>query len=210
MWVDKRPPERRRGGELAADPELWSALDEGRLLRQILEDFYGRVYEDERLAPFFEGVTRDHAVGKQYSFLMDIFTGQRVYFGHRPRNAHHWMVISDDLFDYREDLLMRCMRQHGLPESFCLRWRRVDEVFRKQIVKAAPIPRKIGGVSLPLEGYDEIELAIGTLCDGCSAELVEGGRVMAHVRTGKTYCLTCQPSHGSSSEGSSSGKGRGK
>jgi truncated hemoglobin YjbI len=184
---------RRRAGDLDPDPEMWAALENGAGLRRILREFYDRVYSDPRLAPFFAHVTKEHVIDKQYSFLADKFSGSRLYFGDRPRNAHHWMVISDELFDHREALMMSCLRSAGLPEHLAERWRRLEEAFRKQIVKSRPIPRKIRGIALPLDGYRSEVLLVGTLCDDCSRELGEGTRARYHVRTGRTYCEPCAP-----------------
>lgn len=185
--------QRRRLGDLAPDPEMWAALDDGARLSVILDDFYTRVFADARLAPFFVGRTKDWVAQKQYSFLMQIFTGRDVYFGDRPRNVHHWMVISDELFDYRERLMADVLRAHGLAEHLVERWMSVEEIYRKQIVKSAPIPRKVGGRPLPLEGYETTTLGIGSLCDGCQGEMAAGSEARYHVRTGHTYCATCLP-----------------
>jgi truncated hemoglobin YjbI len=188
---------RRRLSDLKPDPEMWAALDGGERLTAILQDFYERAYVDPRLSPFFEGVTRQRAIEKQYSFLRQIFTGEDVYFGDRPSNAHHWMVISEDLFDHREALMESCLRRHGLPEHLVARWGAVEEVFRKVIVKAAPRPRKIHGIELPVDGYGTVELAIGSLCDGCEGAMESGSRARYHLRTGRTYCGACLPDTGS-------------
>lgn len=184
---------RRRAGDLAPNPELWAALDEGVLMTTILTDFYTHVYQDPKLKHFFKGVTQERAIEKQWNFLCSIFTGEPVYFGERPRNGHHWMVISDELFDYREDLIAGFMRKHGLSEEHVQQWRRVHEAFRKQIVKNTPFPKKFAGKELPLEGYESIELAIGSLCDGCQEAMQEGEMAQYHVRTGHTYCRKCMP-----------------
>ncbi|MCA9706581.1 MAG: group 1 truncated hemoglobin [Myxococcales bacterium] len=178
---------------LGPDPEMWEALDEGFKLLEILRDFYTRAYDDARLAPFFEGIPKEWVVHKQYSFMRSKFTGEKIYFGNRPRNAHHWMVISDELFDHREDLMERCLRDAKLPEHLVARWRALDEVFRKQIVKSVPLPRKISGQALPLEGYGQVTLEVGTLCDRCQAPLDTGESVHYHLRTGLIYCPTCLP-----------------
>ena len=191
--ASKRQRRQRRAGDLDPDPDFWEALEEGRLLRGILEDFYARVFEDPRLAPFFQNVTKGRAIDKQYEFLRDKITGSRDYFGDRPRNAHHWMVIDDALFDYREELLAECARRAGLSERFVERWRALDECFRKQIVKAAPIPKKVRGQALPLEGYESLELTAGALCDGCEQAVDVGASIRYHVRTGKAYCSSCAP-----------------
>jgi truncated hemoglobin YjbI len=172
---------------------MWEALDRGRRLREVLVDFYNRVYADPRLSPFFEGVTKDRAIDKQYSFLAQIFTGEPVYFGERPRNAHHWMVISEELFDYRESLMESCLQRAGLDAERIREWRAVEEVFRKQIVKAHPVPKKIRGVELPLEGYEPLVLEVSCLCDGCQGPMETGSRVHYHVRTGRTFCASCSP-----------------
>lgn len=189
-------PTKPRPKTLAPDPELWAALDGGAKLRAILDDFYAQVYQDPRLSPFFEGVTRDRAAGKQYAFLAEIFTGTPHYFGERPRNAHSWMVISDELFDYREALMAGTLRRHGLAEPLAARWLAVEEAFRKQIVKDRPRGRRYGKFEVPAHGYGEDVLAVGSLCDRCGGEMNAGTRARYHLRTGHTYCPPCWPAVG--------------
>ncbi|NIR60299.1 MAG: 2Fe-2S iron-sulfur cluster binding domain-containing protein [Gammaproteobacteria bacterium] len=177
--------------EFVPDPELWAALGEGALMSEILTDFYTRVFEDPLLAPYFQGVTKRRLIEKVYSFMRQSFTGERIYFGDRPRNAHHWMVISDELFDYREELMVACLRRHGVPEHLITRWRAVEERFRRDIVKTEPWSRVVNGVELPLEGFGEETLEVGTLCDGCKREIDAGEHVRYHLRLGTTYCNSC-------------------
>lgn len=180
-----------RKGLLAPDIEMWQALDEGRLLRDILSDFYCQVYADSRLSPFFDGVSIERAIDKQFSFLRSIFTGEKCYFGDHPKNAHHWMVISDTLFDYRETLMENTLRKYGLGEYLVQRWRNIEEVFRRSIVKDHPLPRKIDGLALPFEGYSPLILEVSSLCDFCGTELPSSTLGYYHRRTGKLYCRDC-------------------
>jgi NAD(P)H-flavin reductase/ferredoxin/truncated hemoglobin YjbI len=181
----------RQDGPPAPDLELWAALEEGRLLGTILTDFYDRVYEDPRLSPFFHGITKQRSIEKQYLFLRQRFSGEKVYFGDRPRNAHHWMVISDELFDYREKLMESCLRQHRLPEHLISRWLQTENSFRTDIVKDRPWNRVIDGVEVPADGFGESILDVGTLCDGCGQEIASGVRVRYHLRLGTTWCRKC-------------------
>ena len=180
-----------RKGLLAPDTEMWQALDDGRLLRTILLDFYAQVYADPRLSPFFEGVTIERIIDKQFSFLRSIFTGEKCYFGDHPKNAHHWMIIADDLFDLRATLMENSLRKHGLQEYLIQRLREIEEVFRKVIVKDTPIPRKIGDMVLPLDGYSPLTLDLSSLCDKCGIEIACGTVGYYHRRTGKLTCLEC-------------------
>jgi truncated hemoglobin YjbI len=187
---------RPRTGALAPRPAMWEALDRGPKLRTILEDFYAQVYADPKLAPFFHATTIEWAIDHQYAFIADLLTGERTYFGDRPRNAHHWMVISSELFDYREALLERCLRAHGLADEHVRAWREIDEAFRSHIVKDAPRPRVRRGQVLPLEGYETIPLEMGGLCDGCARVVERNEQVWFHIRTGQAFCVSCATERG--------------
>ena len=179
----------------APDLEIWEALEQGKKLNKILHDFYTIVYADERLSPFFKNVTKQRSIEKVYLFLRQIFTGEKVYFGDRPKNAHHWMVISDELFDYREDIMESCLRDNGLPEHLINRWRAIEELFRPDIVKSTPWKKVVNGVELPLDGYEELELDSGSLCDSCQQAIEAGTRVRYHLRLGTIYCPSCMADH---------------
>ncbi len=178
-----RPPE--------PDPALWAELGDGRRVRLVLEDFYAQVYADPQLRHFFEGVTLDRSIDKQYSFLKQCMTGEKVYMGDRPRNAHHWMIISNELFDYRQQLMVQTLQRHGLTAEQIARWTRYEEVFRPDIVKSEPWPRRIGGVDIMREGFDEEVLLVDSICDYCGAEILTGTPVLFHLRLGKIGCPSC-------------------
>lgn len=183
LYVRKRPD---------PDLEMWnSGFDEGKLLQTALEDFYKRVYNDPLLSPFFKNTTIDRSIEKQFSFIKSLITGENVYFGDRPRNAHHWMVISDELFDYREDLLEKVLLENGVPEKYVRRLRAIDEAFRGDIVKSEPWQRMLNGEPLPLDGYKQETLTEGSLCDRCQTEIPAGEVVHYHVRLGHIHCRNC-------------------
>ncbi|WP_235840026.1 2Fe-2S iron-sulfur cluster-binding protein [Derxia lacustris] len=173
------------------DPALWAALDGGRVVRAVLEDFYDRVYADALLAPFFHKFTRQRLVEKQYSFLHELITGERVYFGNRPRNSHHWMVISDELFDHREALMLAVLREHGLSEALVQRWHAIENHYRGEIVKPAAWPKKVGEFEAPLDGFGELLMEVGSVCDGCGGEVAAGETVRYHLREGTVFCARC-------------------
>lgn len=197
---DKPVPVPANGDESKYPPsdlELWAALRNGELLTEVLTDFYDRVFQDERLASFFHNVTRQRLIEKQYLFVRQILTGEKIYFGDRPRNSHHWMVISDELFDYRAKIMETCLRKHGLPEPMVQRYGKLEEFYRGDIVKSAPFARVMGDVELPLEGFGEITMDVGTLCDTCEREVAAGEKVTYHVRIGKVFCSDCSMRHDS-------------
>lgn len=173
------------------DLELWSALKNGELLLHILTDFYTKVYQDDKLAPFFESTSIDRAIGKQYNFLQQIFTGEKVFFGFYPRTAHHWMIIDDALFDYRNDLLEASMKAFDLPEEFRKRWRSIDEHYRPMIVKSRKWPKIIGDVVVPVGSFEVITAEMDMVCDGCMKEIPMGSQVRYHTDEARAYCTDC-------------------
>lgn len=179
-------------GGFAINPELWSALGEGRLLQAALRVFYARVFADARLSPYFRGVTQQRLIEKQYSFLRSLITGSRDYFGQRPRNAHHWMVVSDDLFNYRLDLMRAALIEQGVQEPWLSQCHTLEERFRADIVKAAPVHREVNGEPMVQDGLAEATLDVGTICDECHAVIEPGTLVRFHQRLGTVYCTNCQ------------------
>lgn len=182
----------KRKGKLAPDIEMWKALKDGDGLNEILDNFYSRVYQDERLANFFTDVTKQRAIEKQHSFLRSIFTGEKCYFGDHPKKAHNWMVISDELFDYREKIMEACLIEYGLAAELICRWRDVEEIFRKVIVKSKPLDVNIGDIKRPTEGYIAEVIEVDSICDTCQSEIKARSNVMMHIRTGKIYCQQCE------------------
>jgi truncated hemoglobin YjbI len=185
------PDDSAKLAKIRPDPELWEALGHGKLLRAILTDFYGQVYADPRLSPFFHKVTRERAIDKQYEFLADLFTGDKRYFGLKPFNAHHWMVVSDELFDYRERLIESCMRRHGLADHLVRRWCTIHEMFRRELVKSTPRGLIVDGVERELEKVTEETIEVATVCDGCSSEMPAGSCGRLNSRTGELFCALC-------------------
>lgn len=183
-------PESEQPG-LAPDPALWAALDNGKTVRAVLETFYTKVYADPLLSPYFERVTRDRVIGKQYAFLMQSITGEAVYIGERPRNSHHWMVIPDSVFDHRQKLMLDAQHEHGLSDALIERWSAYEEHFRPDIVKYSPWPKRIGDQVIDTERYDTVRLDEATVCDHCGAEIDAGTVVRYHVRLGKVSCSQC-------------------
>lgn len=175
------------------DPALWNDLGEARI-RAALDDFYAQVFRDPQLSPFFRGITPDRVAGQQFAFMKRAMTGEHCYFGDRPHNAHHRMVITDALFEHRQALMEETLRRHGLDEVQLARWIRFELHFRADIVKREAWPRLLkDGESPALEGYAIETLDSGTLCDHCQVPVEAGERVLFHQRLGQVSCARCAP-----------------
>ncbi len=173
------------------NPEMWAALENGTVLTRILTEFYDRVFQDPRLAPFFYKVTKQRLIEKQYAFTRDLLLGLEDYFGERPFNSHHWMVISDELFDYREDLFFEIVRGFDLPEKYIWAWAGLNERFRREIVKASERGQMMDGEEHFRAARTYEEITVDTLCDGCNREILVGETAVLLDRTGELFCEKC-------------------
>lgn len=173
------------------DPEMWDALGEGELLTKILTEFYTIVFDDPRLSPFFSHVTKQRLIEKQYNFLYQTFTGKKVYFGASLRNAHHWMVISNELFDYRASILRSLMIKYGLEDHLVEKWCAIEEASRHRIVKQKPWDKVLDGKTVKLDKFEEATMEVPSLCDSCQSEIKPGEKIRYHLRLGKVYCHKC-------------------
>ncbi len=175
----------------APNPALWDALEQGALLHRALDDFYHRVYADEWMSPFFAGIPRQRLLEKQYSFLRQAITGEKQYLGNRPYHAHHWMVISPELFLHRERMMLDCLRVQGLTEEWVQQLQQLEARYKGEIIKDHPIPRKVGDVEVPLDGFDSLVMGVDYFCDSCGSEIPKGATAHYHRRLGKLYCQKC-------------------
>lgn len=186
------PKDLQKMSDIKPDPELWAALGEGEILRNVLTDFYELVFEDPRLAPFFHKVTKDRVAGKQYEFIANLLRGTRGSFVEPPFNAHHWMVISDELFDYRENLFFSVVKKYNVPEHLSARLASIHETFRREIVKSAERGIIHDGVEVNRSGYSNEVMDVASVCDGCYDEINAGSIVRMHQRTGEVFCSGCE------------------
>lgn len=179
----------------APSPDLWNALQQdGDVLKRIIDDFYDAVFEDELLSPYFQKFTKQRSKEKVYSFYKQLFSGEKCYFGDRPYNAHHWMIIPEDIYDHRLALLQHFMAVHGLSAEVQSLWLPYEEHYRQDIVKSQPLGRWIGGTYQPPGGLEYEILGEGCFCDSCGDFIDEGIRVLFETRTGKVYCSNCHSS----------------
>jgi truncated hemoglobin YjbI len=184
-------PKRRRIEDGSPDPAYYAEIGGDATLRRVLDAFYDRAFLDRVLAPFFLNHDKATLKGKQFGFLRMRFTGERGgYMGQRPRNAHHWMVISDAVFDRRENLMRETLQDLGLSPAQVRKWIDVEEVFRGQIVKDRPWPLFYQGFATYwIEGSREEPAPIATVCDACASEIPLGATMV--LAGDRVLCAEC-------------------
>lgn len=120
--------------------EKKSTLEElgGRpILEKVSKAFYDKVYEHPWIGQYFKEVSQEVIESQQVDFMTASLGGPKVYLGKLPVPAHKHMMITDELFLLRKDLLNQAMDEVGVPNELRERWNAIDEAFRTKIVKSS-------------------------------------------------------------------------
>ena len=118
-----------------AKQPLFDAVGGLPTLQRVHRIFYDKIYAHDWLKQFFEGHSQQAIENRQTSFMAEKMGGPVEYWGKEMKMAHQSMYITAELFDLRHSLLEESLREAGVPEKLRQRWLRIDNAFRKNIVK---------------------------------------------------------------------------
>lgn len=114
---------------------LFDAIGGLPTLQKVHKIFYDKVYAHPWLGKFFEGHNQQAIENRQTTFMALKMGGEVTYLGKEPRMAHRAMYITEELFDLRTELLRESLEEAGLPVDLIERWIKIDNAFKKHIVK---------------------------------------------------------------------------
>ena len=105
------------------------------VLQKVHKIFYDKVYAHPWLGKFFVGHNQEAIENRQTGFMAVKMGGNVNYMGKEPKMAHRQIYITQELFDLRADLLKESLQEAGVNEELALRWLKIDNAFRRHIVK---------------------------------------------------------------------------
>jgi hemoglobin len=108
------------------------------VLEKVHKIFYDKIYAHPWLKGFFKDVLQKTIENQQTDFMTSNMGGGKIYSGAFPINAHKHMFVTDEQFDVRYQLLKDSLREAKVPDDLAERWLRIDDAFRKSIVKTDP------------------------------------------------------------------------
>jgi hemoglobin len=107
-----------------------------KLLEKAMKVFYDKVYEHPWLGLYFKEVPQEVIEKQQVDFMIGAFGGPKsLYSGRLPVEVHQNMLITDELFDLREKILLESLEEIQAPKELIERWFKIDEAFRAGITK---------------------------------------------------------------------------
>ena len=117
--------------------DLYNTLPRKSIIREVCEIFYEKVYDHEWISRFFKDVTKEHITKQQTHFVTAALGGPKLYCGRLAKDAHVHMLITEELFELRKSMLVEALDEAHAPVELKERWLRIDEGFRRGMVKTS-------------------------------------------------------------------------
>lgn len=96
---------------------IYDSIGGSGAVRAAVDDFYGRVLADPRLAPFFTGTDLNRLKAHQRAFIAAAIGGPEIYAGRDMASAHAGRGIADADFDAVVSHLANTLTGLGVPEE---------------------------------------------------------------------------------------------
>ncbi len=100
--------------------------------------FYDKVYAHPWLKNFFEKIPQQHIEDQQVDFMQKVLGGQNIYAGKAPPAAHMHIVITEEVFEVRQQLLIEAMNEANANLQLREKWLSLDQSFKRVLLKAGP------------------------------------------------------------------------
>lgn len=122
-----------------SDQELYEWVN------KVATEFYELVYNDPWFKKLFRNIDQKIITSQQTDFMVEKFGGPKKYGGRLPKDAHTHIFIDEDIWDYREKLLLVALEKIGAPKEMAEWWLRIDNAFKKTILSPNGTEGLFGG-----------------------------------------------------------------
>lgn len=99
--------------------------------------FYDKVYAHPWLSKYFTHRPRDVLESQQSKFMSQLMGGPKIYGGQTPKSAHQHILVSEELFDLRAQLLSDSIKEAGVSDQLRQEWLAADATFKRIVVKSS-------------------------------------------------------------------------
>ncbi len=113
-------------------PELFARIGEA-ALREVITDFYRRLFGDVMIGFMFQGKNRQHLIDREYEFTANLLGGDVKYTGRSMRTAHAQTPIFGGHFERRLQILRDTLRDHTVDGDVQRVWIEHTQALRAQV-----------------------------------------------------------------------------
>ncbi len=99
--------------------------------------FYDKAYAHPWLSRYFTDKPQELLENQQTDFMMQLMGGPKCYAGKAPKSAHQHMLITDELYELRAQLLSESITEAGISNALRDEWIAADATFQRALVKTS-------------------------------------------------------------------------
>lgn len=122
---------------MAIDKTLFNRLGGKATLVKVHKIFYDKAYAHPWLSKYFTDKPQEVLENQQTDFMVQLMGGPKAYGGKSPKSAHQHMVISDELFELRSDMLSDSIKEAGIRDDLRVEWLDADRSLKRALVKTS-------------------------------------------------------------------------
>lgn len=122
---------------MAIDKTLFGRLGGKPTFIKVHKIFYDKAYAHPWLSKYFTDKPQEVLENQQTDFMAQLMGGPKAYAGKTPKSAHQHMVITDELFELRAQMLSDSLKEAGVQEDLKKEWLAADAALKKSLVKSS-------------------------------------------------------------------------
>lgn len=120
---------------MAIDKTLYDRLGGKETFIKVHKIFYDKAYADPWLSKYFTDKPQEVLENQQTDFMVQLMGGPKIYGGKSPKSAHQHMVITDELFELRSNILSESIKEAGIADGLRQEWLDADRTFKRALGK---------------------------------------------------------------------------
>lgn len=120
---------------MSIDKTLFNRLGGKATLERVHKTFYDMAYAHPWLRKYFTDKPQQVLEEQQTDFMSVLMGGPNKYAGKTPKVAHQHMVITEELFELRRQMLSDAIKQHGISDDLREEWLAADGALKKALIK---------------------------------------------------------------------------
>ena len=121
---------------MAIDKTLFERLGGKQTFEKVHKIFYDKAYAHPWLGQYFTDKPQKVLEDQQTDFMVQLMGGPKAYGGKAPKWAHQHMVITDELFELRADMLSDSIKEAGVKDDLRKEWLAADAALKRSLVKS--------------------------------------------------------------------------
>jgi len=120
---------------MAIDKTLYDRLGGKATFIKVHKIFYDKAYADPWLRKFFTDKPQEVLENQQTDFMVQLMGGPKIYGGKSPKSAHQHMMITEELFEWRSQMLSDSIKEAGIRDDLREEWLDADRTFKRALEK---------------------------------------------------------------------------